>query len=70
MYSIDESGLEPQPEQMAECALLAHRHGAAHSFSVSMSLSFFSREYAEAFMELCNSGTKGTEELGKGCAGR
>ena len=24
MYSIDESGLEPQPEQMAECALLAH----------------------------------------------
>ena len=26
--------------------------------SVSTSLSFFSREYAEAFMELCNSGTK------------
>ena len=24
MYSIDESGLEPQPEQMAECALLAY----------------------------------------------
>ena len=24
IYSIDESGLEPQPERMAECALLAH----------------------------------------------
>ena len=24
LYSIDESGLEPQPERMAECALLAH----------------------------------------------
>ena len=26
IYSIDESGLEPQPERMAECALLAHHH--------------------------------------------
>ena len=41
-----------------------HGHGVAHSLSVSTSLSFFSREYADAFMELCISGTKGTEELG------
>ena len=47
-------------------ALCCHGHGVAHSFTVSTSLSFFSREYAEAFMELCNSGsgTKGTEEIG------
>ena len=116
MYSIDESGLEPQPEQMAECALLAHHrkrtsydqlvrsviglgygsctksmyeiwheehavwkrlrsrealllfccHGqcVAHSLSVSTSLSFFPREYAEGFKKLCNSGTKGSEEQG------
>ena len=46
------------------CLVCCHDHGVAHSLSVSTSLSFFSREYAEAFMELCNSGTKGTEELG------
>ena len=31
---------------------------------VSTPLSFFPREYAEAFGELCNSETSGTEELG------
>ena len=47
-------------------AVCCHDHGVAHSFSVSTSLSFFSREYAVAFMELRNSGsgTEGTEELG------
>ena len=29
-----------------------------------MSLSFFPREYGEAFKELCNSGTNGTEQVG------
>ena len=46
------------------CLVCCHDHGVAHSLNVLTSLSFFSREYAEAFMELCNSGTKGTEELG------
>ena len=46
------------------CAVCCHRQCVAHSLSVSTSLSFFPREYAEAFKELCNSGTKGTEELG------
>ena len=115
LYSIDESGVEPQPEQMAECALLAHhrkltsydqlvrsvlglgcgfctksmyemlarktcclkassvegsivavcfhRQCVAHSLGVSTSLSFFPIEYAEAFKELCNSGTKGPEDI-------
>ena len=35
-----------------------------HSSSVSTYLSFFPRENAEAFKELCNTGTKGSEELG------
>ena len=66
IYCIDESGLEPQPEQMEGSIVVVccHGHGVAHLFSVSTSLSFFSREYAEAFVELCNSRTKGTEELG------
>ena len=46
------------------CLVCCQDHGVAHSLNVSTSLSFFSREYAEAFMELCNSRTKGTEELG------
>ena len=46
------------------CLVCCHGHGVAHSLSVSTSLSFVSREYAEAFMGLCNCGTKGTEELG------
>ena len=48
---------------VAVLSVNCHDHGVAHSLNVSTSLSF-SREYAEAFMELCNSGTKGTEELG------
>ena len=36
----------------------------AHSLNVSTSLSFFPREYGEAFKELCNSGTNGTEQVG------
>ena len=39
-----------------------HGHGEAHSLSVSTSLSFFPRECAEAFKELCNTRNKGTEE--------
>ena len=46
------------------CLVCCHGHGVAHSLSVSKSLSFFPREYAEAFKELCNNRTKGTEELG------
>ena len=46
------------------CAVCCHRQCVAHSLSVSTSLSFFPREYAEGFKELCNYGTKGTEELG------
>ena len=45
-------------------AVCCHGHGVAHSLSVSTSLSFFPREYAEAFKELCNSESKGTLELG------
>ena len=45
-------------------AVCCHRQCVAHSLSVSTSLFFFPREYAEAFKELCNSGTKGSEELG------
>ena len=46
-------------------AVCCHRQCVAHSLSVSMStLSFSPREYAEAFKELCNYGTKGSEELG------
>ena len=45
-------------------AVCCHRQCIAHSLSVSTSLSFFPREYAEAFKELCNYGTKGSEELG------
>ena len=41
-----------------------HGHDVTHSLNVSTYLSFFPREDAEAFKELCNSGTKGTEELG------
>ena len=44
-------------------AVCCHGHGEAHSLSVSKYLSFFPREYAEAFKELCNNRTKGTEEL-------
>ena len=44
-------------------AVCCHGHGEAHSLTVSKSLSFFPREYAEAFNELCNNRTKGTEEL-------
>ena len=44
-------------------AVCCHRQCIAHSLSVSTSLSFFPREYAEAFKELY-SGTKGSEELG------
>ena len=46
------------------CLVCCHGHGVAHSLSVSTSLAFFSREYADAFMVLCNCGTKETEELG------
>ena len=52
------------------CLVCCHGHGVAHSLSVSTSLSFFSREYAESFMELCNSGSKGTEELGNACSNK
>ena len=45
-------------------AVCCHRQCVAHSLSVSTALSFFPREYAEAYKELCNSGTKGSEELG------
>ena len=44
-------------------AVCCHHQCVAHSLSVSTSLSVFPREYAEAFRELCNSGTKGSEEL-------
>ena len=43
-------------------AVCCHGHGEAHSLSVSTSLSFFPRECAEAFKELCNTRNKGTEE--------
>ena len=48
------------------CCRLVFCHGndVAHSLDVSMSLSFFPREYGEAFKELCNSGTNGTEQVG------
>ena len=40
------------------CRLVCcHGNGVAHSLNVSTSLSFFPREYGEAFKELCNSGT-------------
>ena len=43
-------------------AVCCHGHGEAHSLSVSTSLSFFPRECADAFKELCNTRNKGTEE--------
>ena len=43
-------------------AVCWHGHGEAHSLCVSTSLSFFPRECAEAFKELCNTRNKGTEE--------
>ena len=47
------------------CRLVCcHGNDVAHSLNVSMSLSFFPREYGEAFKELCNSGTNGTEQVG------
>ena len=48
------------------CRLVCCRgNDVAHSLNVSKinSLSFFPREYAEAFKELCNSGTNGTEQV-------
>ena len=47
------------------CRLVCcHGNDVAHSLNVSTSLSFFPREYGEAFKELCNSGTNGTEQVG------
>ena len=46
------------------CRLVCCGNGVAHSLNVSKSLSFFPREYAEAFKELCNSETNGTEQVG------
>ena len=47
------------------CRLVCwHGNDVAHSLNASTSLSFFPREYGEAFKELCNSGTNGTEQVG------
>ena len=47
------------------CRLVCcHGNDVAHSLNVSTSLSFFPIEYGEAFKELCNSGTNGTEQVG------